>query len=144
MAHAMAAGHAPGTHDLGARRVAARPSLRVVGPSAVRPRPVRPVSAATYRRRRLLVAVVVLGVVLALRSVVGLLGGGTPPAPEPARLATRPVAAQVHVVQPGDTLWSVARSLEPDGDVRAVVDVLVDRYGTSLQPGQKIVLPAVP
>jgi LysM repeat protein len=49
----------------------------------------------------------------------------------------------VYVVQPGDTLWSIAGSINPDGrDLRATVDRLVDAAGGSiLQPGQRIALP---
>jgi hypothetical protein len=43
------------------------------------------------------------------------------------------------VVRPGDTLWSIATSLAPDDDVRAVVDELAERAGgADLQPGQRI------
>jgi nucleoid-associated protein YgaU len=48
------------------------------------------------------------------------------------------------VVQPGDTLWSIATSLGGDGDVRAVVDEiqeLNDLNGAALVPGQTLLLP---
>ena len=49
---------------------------------------------------------------------------------------------QVYVVQPGDTLWSIASSLT-DGDIRSFVDELVDLNGTaSVDVGQRLVLPA--
>jgi hypothetical protein len=38
----------------------------------------------------------------------------------------------VYVVQPGDTLWSIARRLDPAGDVRATVDRLVERHGSAI------------
>jgi len=49
---------------------------------------------------------------------------------------------QVYVVQPGDTLWSIASSLT-DGDIRSFVDELIDLNGTaSVDVGQRLVLPA--
>jgi LysM repeat protein len=49
---------------------------------------------------------------------------------------------QVYVVQPGDTLWSIASSLT-DGDIRSFVDELTDLNGTaSVDVGQRLVLPA--
>jgi LysM domain-containing protein len=83
--------------------------------------------------------------VLLLRAVVVLvsgLGGGPPLTSPEAPLASRPVAARVHVVQPGDTLWSIARSLHPQGDVRDLVDRLAATRGRdALQVGERIVLP---
>jgi nucleoid-associated protein YgaU len=48
------------------------------------------------------------------------------------------------VVQSGDTLWSIATSLDGEGDVRAVVDEiqrLNDLDGAHLVPGQVLRLP---
>jgi Tfp pilus assembly protein FimV len=46
---------------------------------------------------------------------------------------------EVYVVGPGDSLWSIAAELRPDGDVRPVVDELARRAGgPSLQVGQRI------
>jgi len=42
------------------------------------------------------------------------------------------------VVQPGDSLWTVARRLQPSGDVRALVDRLAERAGASIIAGQRI------
>lgn len=104
--------------------------------ATVRPR----VTPASYRRRRLGVGSLVLTMLLAGRVVVGSLGGGPLSAPEPTSpmLITR----QVHVVQPGDTLWSIARSLQPEGDVRRLVHQLsAQRSGAALQVGERITLP---
>ena len=55
--------------------------------------------------------------------------------------AAVPVAARAYVVQPGDTLWGIARSLQPTGDVRPLVDELSRRVGgAGLQPGQRFSL----
>ncbi|MGY1858134.1 LysM peptidoglycan-binding domain-containing protein [Modestobacter sp. SYSU DS0290] len=48
------------------------------------------------------------------------------------------------VVQPGDTLWSIAGDVAPDEDRRAVVDAIRDRNDLDdvvLHPGQVIELP---
>jgi LysM repeat protein len=100
------------------------------------------VSPRVYRQRRYLAAVV-LGLLVSALSLLGgeLIGRvtGTTGAPAVAAVG-EPI---VHVVQPGDTLWSIAGSINPDGrDLRATVDRLVDAAGGSvLQPGQRIVLP---
>lgn len=49
---------------------------------------------------------------------------------------------QVYVVQPGDTLWSIASSLT-DGDIRSFVGELIELNGAvSVDVGQRLVLPA--
>jgi len=51
-------------------------------------------------------------------------------------------AASGYVVQPGDTLWSIARRLQPEGDLRPLVDQLVDlNGGTDLAVGQRLPIP---
>jgi Tfp pilus assembly protein FimV len=51
-------------------------------------------------------------------------------------------AGSGYVVQPGDTLWSIARRLQPEGDVRPLVDQLVDlNGGTDLAVGQQLPIP---
>ncbi|WP_181428675.1 LysM peptidoglycan-binding domain-containing protein, partial [Modestobacter versicolor] len=48
------------------------------------------------------------------------------------------------VVQPGDTLWSIAGEVAPEEDRRAVVDALVDANdldAVELVPGQVLQLP---
>lgn len=44
------------------------------------------------------------------------------------------------VVQPGDTLDSIART-NCTGDVNGAIRLLVDFYGTDIRPGQRIALP---
>lgn len=114
-----------------------RPTLRVLEGGRA---PDRLVRRALYRRRRLAaVAVLVLttAVVLLLASTVlaRSAGGGTP-------VPAAGTPSEVHVVQPGDTLWSIARDLEPNADVRLTVDRLVDlNGGAPLTVGQRLVLP---
>ena len=50
-----------------------------------------------------------------------------------------------HVVQPGDTLWELARDADAEGDRRGVVDRLIranELDGGRIIPGQELVLPA--
>ncbi len=89
--------------------------------------------AATFRRRR--VAVGVLAAVLS----VSLLRAASSSADG---LAVSPEDAVVRVVQPGDTYWSIATSLDADHDVREVVDALAEANGgRSLQVGDRITVP---
>ena len=47
------------------------------------------------------------------------------------------------VVEPGDTLWSIAERVEPGRDPRPVVDALARQLGSStLMPGQTLAVPA--
>jgi hypothetical protein len=101
-----------------------------------------------YRRRRLAalmvlaaaLAVVVLVVVPVVRAGMGALGGNPlTPAGAPTAPAMQPVASDVVVVQSGDTLWSIARRLQPTGDVRPLVDRLAASHGHGpLQPGERL------
>ncbi len=98
--------------------------------------------AATYRRRRAValaaVASAVVALLVAVQSLLGALGGGTATVPE------RPaVSGPVHVVQPGDTFWDIARALRPDDDPRALVARLVAAHGSPvLVAGERLALPA--
>jgi Tfp pilus assembly protein FimV len=51
--------------------------------------------------------------------------------------------AQVYVVQPGDTLWSIARQVAPGRDPRPVVDGLIKANDVrgGLQAGQELSIP---
>jgi LysM repeat protein len=73
---------------------------------------------------------------VALGSWLGpLLGGG-----DELRLA----GGSSVVVQSGDTLWSIASSMDEDGDVRALVDEIQRINGLAaaeLLPGQILQLP---
>lgn len=114
-----------------------RPPLRVIEGGRA---PRRLAQRAVYRRRRLaaaLLTVVVAAVLLlAGAALAGTAGGG-----HPTSVAGTPSHA-VHVVQPGDTLWSIAGEVRPGADVRLVVDQLVDlNGGAQLVVGQRLRLP---
>ncbi|WP_322761699.1 LysM peptidoglycan-binding domain-containing protein [Frankia sp. Cr2] len=53
-------------------------------------------------------------------------------------------SSRVHVVQPGETLWGIARVLAPEGDTRVIVARLagMNQLATiDLVPGQTLRLP---
>src|SRR3954454_3529804 len=111
-----------------------RRHLTLVPPPARRRRP------SIYWRRRVLLLVAAVLLVLAARAALGALGGGPLAAPEtPAGRGGVPAAA--YVVQPGDAYWTVARRVQPSGDVRALVDHLSAQHGGApLQPGEQLAL----
>ena len=120
-----------------------RPALRLI-PGGLGAAP----SPAAYRRRgvvALVLAVAVVVVALAgARAVLRPLAGtsGTRPLSATERPVPVPAGASTRVVAPGETLWAVARGLQPTGDVRPVVDELAAlNGGPALQAGQVLVLP---
>lgn len=93
---------------------------------------------AVFQRRR--VFAVVLGVLIVLtagRAASAALGG------EPLAPSERPSASSAElvaaVVQPGDSLWSIAQRLAPGQDPRPIVDDLAAaRDNAPLVPGETI------
>ncbi|MBX3286539.1 MAG: LysM peptidoglycan-binding domain-containing protein [Actinobacteria bacterium] len=115
-----------------------RPDLRLIpggrstAPTRTGPAPVA-VAAA-------LVAVVLL-VVATLAVGRGALAG-LAPAPATAE-APATASGRTVVVAPGDTLWSIARRLQPTGDVRPLVDRLAAANGgAAIAAGDRLVVPA--
>jgi hypothetical protein len=93
-------------------------------------------SRTTYWRRRAVVAVMVVALLFVMARAGAALGGSTPAAPERHPAQSSAVST---VVQPGDSLWTVAERLAPDDDPRPVVDALAGvRHGTVLTPGETI------
>ena len=104
-------------------------------------------SPATFRRRRIVFAVLALGVVVVTGQAGAALGGASLASPErrPAEASSSSVrsagstGAPSTVVRPGDSLWTVASRLAPGSDPRPVVDALAEaRHGTVLTPGETI------
>lgn len=110
---------------------------RLAAPRTAASRP----TTQVYVRRRLLVVLVLVAVVAAVwmgaGDVVANRGG------DPASAsAVRPVAAQTYIVQPGDTMWSIARVHHGERSLSDYVDLLIEHNGgTLLQIGQQVVLP---
>jgi nucleoid-associated protein YgaU len=112
------------------------PSRRAVA-SRPAPHPRASVRLRPTRRARRLAVVLALAGGVAVGSWVGpLLGGGGS--------ALRLAGDSSVVVQQGDTLWSIASSLDGDRDVRAVVDEIQELNGlrgADVRPGQILLLP---
>lgn len=99
---------------------------------------------SVYRRRRT-VAATVAAVLVTLVLVVGrpesVPVGETNLWPSTSEVSLSTELPGVYVVQPGDTLWDIARAFAPDEDPRAVVHELAGTAGgAALEPGQQIVL----
>lgn len=90
-------------------------------------------------------AAIVLTLVLMVGAVAigrGTFAGFAPDAPSAAAAAA--VGAEggrTVMVRPGDTMWSIARDLQPTGDIRPMVDRLVAAHGSSaIAPGDRIAI----
>jgi LysM domain len=103
-----------------------------------RPRPARRHQRAVYRRRRVLAALVGLGLLLTVARAGATLGGASLAAPE------RLPHVQHIVVQPGDTLWSIASRAAPGHDLRPIVDKMVQSLGTSTVVAGETITVATP
>jgi Tfp pilus assembly protein FimV len=112
------------------------PSLGVTNRPPARPHP-----SVAVRRRRAAITLVILAALGILLGAGSLAGAGQAPPSSSSRveLDTTAVASATHVVQPGDTLWSVARRIQPEGDVRPLVARLRAAHGPGpLLPGEPL------
>ncbi len=117
-------------------RPAPEPVVPIDAGDAVRAPVVRRESERVYRRRRMTVLTLVVGLVLGIVSFSRQADATPTPEGEAA-------AAVEVIVEPGDTLWSIAHELQPRGDVRDLVGELARIVDpAALQPGQRIVVPA--
>jgi hypothetical protein len=86
----------------------------------------------------------VVAILLALGAVFAVIDAwsqppATAPVAVPAEMATGAGSDDIVVVQSGDTLTSIARDLQPTGDISALVDELAARHGPApLQPGERL------
>ena len=146
------------------RRAVGRPHLQLVPPRAsvvasgrgalrsvaaqrtpIERREVAPGAATGQASPRVLPVSLVVALAVALVvavlmvCVVGFnVANATPRLP----LAATAVAGRPYMVQPGDSLWSIARSLQPTGDVRMLVHLLEQANGVvNVDAGSTIVVP---
>lgn len=115
---------------------------RPAGTRAATPR-ARRETPARYRRRRIAVAALALGVVVAAAQAGVALGGAPLATPERRPTSQAHFAGTRHVVvRPGDTLWSIALRLEPNEDPRPKVDAVAEAlHRTELIAGETITWP---
>jgi hypothetical protein len=101
-----------------------------------------PAHRAGQRRVRFLLGSLATALVVALALPWGG-AGGRPPATPGSTQARHQVAPHVlYVVQPGDTLWTIAERLAPGGDPRPVEARLAAQVGgDTIVPGERVVLP---
>lgn len=114
---------------------------RLPGPvaAAARVQRGRPAPVRLTRRGRLLVTV--LAVVVAVAAAVLLTGGGSALAGTGGGPA--PVAERV-TLRPGETLWQIARRVQPGADPRETVQRILDLNGlqtAQVQAGTALRLP---
>jgi nucleoid-associated protein YgaU len=89
----------------------------------------------TYVRRRLTVLVAVIGLTMVLGAQMARALVATP----------LPASSRTYVVEPGDTLWSIASMIAPDHDPRAVVleiERVNEDAADGLVPGQTLAIPS--
>jgi Tfp pilus assembly protein FimV len=88
-------------------------------------------------RRRITLSVLTLTASAILVGPVAHAASGSP---------VRPVVARTYVVQPGDTLWSIATARADGADPRALVAAIAKANAIDdgeLRPGQQLVLPTI-
>lgn len=110
-----------------------RPSRRVAVTPAARARRTGPVRLT--RRGRVLIVLLALGLLLIVGFAVGRVSS--------SHAAT--AGTVTTVVQPGETLWSIAARVAPERDTRVVISQIraVNHLSNaSVQVGQRLVLPS--
>ena len=130
---------------------ARRPDLRLLaGGRAPSRGPAAPWAELGLTRTTLVI--VLLALVVTTGGVIALgQGRFASVAPAPASATGPSVASSARpqvatgtatvLVRPGDTMWSIARRLQPSGDVRPLVDRLVAANGTDrITPGDQLLL----
>jgi hypothetical protein len=94
--------------------------------------------ATLARRRRTLLLAGIVGVVVLLALPLSSLGGRTVSGASTGSA----VQGRTYVVQPGDTLFSIASSVAPKNQVRAMVRQLSRELGSNVVvPGERVTLP---
>jgi len=144
---------APAQRRTAERRLASAPVARrsssaasgYAVPTLVLPRPAasdaRPLRLTRRGRRLARTVVVVLALLAAL--VLSVASRQTPVQAGTGRAVT---ATTTVVVQPGQTLWTVARGLSADADLRETVARIQELNGltsSTVRPGQNLIVPVL-
>jgi LysM domain len=123
------------------RRTARRAPGQPVGARRIRSRP----RTRLTRRGRIVVSALVVAAIL-LVAVLAWIGGAT--RAEAAGSGPPPSAVYRNltkvVVEPGESLWTIAAQAEPAADPRSVIQQIIDLNalgGTSIQPGERLWVP---
>jgi hypothetical protein len=97
------------------------------------------------RRGRIVLSALAVAVILVV-AVLAWIGGAT--RADAARSGPPPAAVYRTltsvIVQPGESLWAIAAQAEPGADPRGVIQEIIDLNalgGTSIQPGQRLLVP---
>lgn len=99
---------------------------------------VRPARPAAARRRRLAIGLTLTVTCAAWAGPVARAVDGAETTGEQL------VARSTYVVEPGDSLWSIAEDLAPGSDPRPLVDAIAeanDVFAGELAPGEILVIP---
>ena len=126
---------------------ATRPGAALAGAATLetaQARPVRTRIRLTRRGRIVVATLITAGVVLvaALAWLVGTTRAEAAGSGSPASAVYHSLRSVV--VQPGESLWTIATQADPAGDPRTVMQEIVDinaLHGTSVQPGERLWLP---
>lgn len=111
-----------------------------VGNGRLRSRPL-PDRDARIRRRRLAVLAAAAVLALGLPGAAAFAADVTSPSPQAGPVPLRAAPGDTYVVEPGDTLWTIARRIAPESDPRPVVDALRSANGgAQLEVGEELVL----
>jgi hypothetical protein len=93
------------------------------------------------RRRRLVALALAAGTLLAAVAVGRMLWSAAVGTSPTEAIEAAPISGDVYIVQPGDTLWTIAERIAPGEDPRPVVDALRERNGDAeLVPGERLVV----
>jgi hypothetical protein len=136
----------PGAGDPPRRPASQAPPRRVASQAPPRSAGTRAHPRTTLTRRgRMVVSALVMGIRLGVAAIAWIAGATRADAARsgpPASAVYRSLRSVV--VQPGQSLWTIAAQAEPSADPRGVIQEIIDLNalgGSSIQPGQHLWVP---
>jgi LysM domain len=94
-------------------------------------------TARVYAVRRLVAGGLILALLFVVGQIVTASTATTPAHPSVAH------SSSVHIVQPGESLWSIAQQERPHADMARLVDEMLRLNGSStIRVGQELILPS--